>query len=144
MLTGARSNSLSQVADSSGYGWAIVKALSEAGATVAVGTWPPVLGIFEKGLSSGKMDEDLILSDGSKMALPKIYALDATFDYPEDVPEDVKTNKRYAGAGKYTISEVAKLVEADYGKVCRRCQKPHPAHHACSSLDAPAARIAPD
>lgn len=105
------------VADSSGYGWAIVKALSEAGATVAVGTWPPVLGIFEKGLSSGKMDEDLILSDGSKMALPKIYALDATFDYPEDVPEDVKTNKRYAGAGKYTISEVAKLVEADYGKI---------------------------
>ena len=35
------------VADSSGYGWAICKALAEAGATVTVGTWPPVLGIFE-------------------------------------------------------------------------------------------------
>ena len=56
------------VADSAGYGWAIVKALSEAGATVAVGTWPPVLAIFEKSLKSGKLDDDLILSDGSKMA----------------------------------------------------------------------------
>ena len=42
------------VADSSGYGWAICKALAEAGATVTVGTWPPVLGIFEKSLRSGE------------------------------------------------------------------------------------------
>lgn len=41
------------VADSSGYGWAICKALAEAGATITVGTWPPVLGIFEKSLSAG-------------------------------------------------------------------------------------------
>ena len=78
------------VADSAGYGWAIVKALSEAGATVAVGTWPPVLAIFEKSLKSGKLDDDLILSDGSKMAVPKIYPLDAVFDEPGDVPDDVK------------------------------------------------------
>ena len=39
------------VADSTGYGWAICKALAEAGATVTVGTWPPVLGIFQKSRS---------------------------------------------------------------------------------------------
>ena len=61
------------VADSSGYGWGIVKALSEAGATVAVGTWPPVLGIFEKSLKKGSFDEDSVLSDGSKMEIAKIY-----------------------------------------------------------------------
>jgi len=105
------------VADSSGYGWSIVKHLAAAGATVAVGTWPPVLGIFEKSLKSGKLDDDLILPDGTKMDPPKIYALDATFDYPEDVPEDVKTNKRYAGAGAYTISEVADQVAKDFGKI---------------------------
>ena len=27
------------VADSNGYGWAIAKALAEAGATITVGTW---------------------------------------------------------------------------------------------------------
>lgn len=35
------------VADSSGYGWAIARALASAGATIIVGTWPPVLKIFE-------------------------------------------------------------------------------------------------
>ena len=105
------------VADSSGYGWSIVKALTEAGATVTVGTWPPVLKMFEKSLSMGKLDEDLILSDGSKMTPPKIYPLDAMFDTPEDVPEDVATNKRYAGLKGFTISEVAEQVAEDYGKI---------------------------
>jgi enoyl-[acyl-carrier protein] reductase I len=105
------------VADSTGYGWAICKALAEAGATITVGTWPPVLGIFQKSLSSGKFDEDMILSDGSKMEIAKVYPLDAVFDEPDDVPEDVKSNKRYAGIDGYTISEVAKKIEADYGKV---------------------------
>ena len=105
------------VADSTGYGWAICKALAEAGATVTVGTWPPVLGIFEKSLKSGKFDEDMILSDGSKMEIAGIYPLDAVYDAPEDVPEDVMSNKRYAGLDGFTISEVAKKLEADYGKV---------------------------
>merc|ERR1712070_376618 len=98
------------VADSSGYGWAICKALAEAGATVTVGTWPPVLGIFEKSLRSGKFDEDSILSDGSVMKIDKVYPLDAVFDDPEDVPEETKKNKRYAGLDGFTISEVAAAV----------------------------------
>ena len=54
------------------YGWAICKALAEAGATVTVGTWPPILGIFEKSLKTGKFDEDSILADGSKMEIAKV------------------------------------------------------------------------
>ena len=61
------------VADSTGYGWAICKALANAGATITVGTWPPVLGIFEKSLSAGKFDEDMVLDDGSKMKIAKVY-----------------------------------------------------------------------
>ena len=68
------------VGDSSGYGWAICKALAEAGCKITVGTWPPVLGIFEKSLKSGKFDEDMVLSDGSKMSIEKVYPLDAVFD----------------------------------------------------------------
>jgi enoyl-[acyl-carrier protein] reductase I len=33
------------------------------------------------------------------------------------VPEDVMSNKRYAGLDGFTISEVAKKLENDYGKV---------------------------
>lgn len=105
------------VADSTGYGWAIAKALADAGATIIVGTWPPVLKIFEMGLKRGNFDDDSILSDGSKMTIDKVYPLDAVFDEPDDVPEDVKSNKRYAGLDGFTISEVAKQVEADYGKI---------------------------
>ena len=60
------------VADSSGYGWAICKALAEAGATVTVGTWPPVLGIFQKSLEKGSFDEDMKLEDGSKFEIAKV------------------------------------------------------------------------
>jgi len=105
------------VADSTGYGWAIAKALADAGATILIGTWPPVLKIFQMGLRKGSFDEDSTLSDGSKMEIAKIYPLDAVFDTPDDVPEEIKTNKRYVGLDGYTISEVAKAVEADYGKI---------------------------
>jgi len=105
------------IADSSGYGWAIAKALADAGATIIVGTWPPVLKIFQSGLRKGRFDEDSILSDGSKMVIEKIYPLDAVFDEPDDVPEEIKNNKRYAGLDGYTIAEVAAEVEKDYGKI---------------------------
>lgn len=105
------------VADSSGYGWAICKALAEAGATVTVGTWPPVLGIFEKSLKKGTFDEAMQLDDGSKFEIAKVYPLDAVYDVQEDVPEDVKNNKRYAGLSGYTIQEVADQIKADYGQV---------------------------
>lgn len=61
------------VADSSGYGWAICKALAEAGATVTVGTWPPVLGIFQKSLKKGSFDEDMKLEDGSLFEIAKVW-----------------------------------------------------------------------
>lgn len=61
------------VADSSGYGWAICKALAEAGATVTVGTWPPVLGIFEKSLKKGSFDDDMKLEDGSLFKIAKVW-----------------------------------------------------------------------
>merc|ERR1719428_2362186 len=105
------------VADSTGYGWAIAKALANAGATIIVGTWPPVLKIFQMGLRKGNFDEDSVLDDGSKMEIKNIYPLDAVFDSPDDVPEEIKTNKRYAGLDGYTIEEVAKAIEADYGKI---------------------------
>jgi len=105
------------VGDSSGYGWAICKALANAGATVTVGTWPPVLNIFQKSLSSGRFDEDMVLDDGSMMKIANVYPLDAVFDNPEDVPDDVKDNKRYAGLEGFTISECAAKVAADYGKI---------------------------
>jgi len=105
------------IADTSGYGWAIAKEMANAGATIIVGTWPPVLKLFTMALKKKSNDEARKLDDGSLMEIAKIYPLDASFDVPEDVPEEIKTNKRYAGLDGYTIQEVVDQVTKDYGKV---------------------------
>lgn len=105
------------IADDQGFGWAIAKHLAEAGAEIIVGTWTPVIRIFTKALESGRYDASRTLSDGSLMQFAKIYALDASFDRPEDVPQEIKENKRYQEMDGYTISEVAEKVKTDFGTI---------------------------
>src|SRR5687768_770361 len=114
-LTGKRAF-VAGVADDAGFGFAIGKALAEAGATVCVGTWPPALKIFMNLLERGKMDESLKLASGSKMAFEKIYALDAAYDTLADMPEEVRTNKRYAELGDPTIEGAANKFRQDFGE----------------------------
>jgi len=105
------------VADASGYGWAIARELANAGATVLIGTWPPVLKMFQMTLKKSATEKARTLDDGTLWSPAKIYPLDATFDTAEDVPEEVLENKRYKGVGAFTIQEVVDQVKEDYGKV---------------------------
>lgn len=105
------------IGDDQGYGWAIAKSLAEAGATVLVGTWVPLVKIFTSGLKSGKFDASRGLQDGSLLEFEKIYPIDCCYDTPEDVPEDIRENKRYKSAQGYTVSEVAQAVEIDFGSI---------------------------
>ena len=59
------------VGDDQGYGWAIAKSLAEAGATILIGTWTPMLKIFTMALENGKFDDSRKLSDGSLMQIAK-------------------------------------------------------------------------
>jgi enoyl-[acyl-carrier protein] reductase I len=104
------------VADDRGYGWAIVRALAQAGATICIGTWPPTLRIFTKSLERGKLD--LSIPGGGTIQFEKVYPFDAVYDSPADVPEDVRTDKRYIELKGYTIGEVADQVRADFGAPC--------------------------
>ncbi|KAG9134339.1 hypothetical protein Leryth_016224 [Lithospermum erythrorhizon] len=104
-------------ADDNGYGWAIAKSLAAAGAEILVGTWVPALNIFESSLRRGKFDKSRVLPDGSLMEISKVYPLDAVYDSPEDVPEDVKANKRYAGSSNWTVKEAAECVKQDFGTI---------------------------
>src|SRR3954469_19802465 len=113
-LTGRRAF-LAGVADDAGFGFAIAKALAEAGATVCVGTWPPALNIFQNLLERGKMDASRQLSSGKKLEFEKIYPLDAAYDRYDDMPEEIRTNKRYKDVGDCSIEGVAKRLTADFG-----------------------------
>lgn len=104
------------VADDGGFGFAIAKSLAEAGASVCVGTWPPALGIFTTLLRRGKLDESLVKSDGTKMEFERIYPLDAEFDTFEDVPEEVRENKRYKEHGDVSIQGTIERLKADFGE----------------------------
>src|SRR2546421_6071216 len=95
------------VADDAGYGFAITKALAEAGATVCVGTWPPALGIFKTMLERGKLDESLALPGGGKLAFERVYPLDADFDAAADVPAELRESKRYRDHGDVSIDGLA-------------------------------------
>ncbi len=105
------------IGDDQGFGWAIAKALAEAGAEILVGTWTPIYKIFTSSLESGKFDESRKLSDGSLLTFSKIYSLDAVFDTQNDVPQEIKENKRYKDVDGYTISEVAEAVKKDYHQI---------------------------
>jgi len=103
------------VADDGGFGFAIAKALAEAGATICVGTWPPAMGILEKLLERGKMDASMTLADGGKMAFERIYPLDAAFDTLADAPEEIRTSKRYVERGDFSVAGLAAALAADFG-----------------------------
>jgi enoyl-[acyl-carrier protein] reductase I len=106
------------VADDGGFGFAIAKALAEAGATICVATWPPALGIFQTMLERGKLDASRVLGDGSKLAFERIYPLDADYDVAEDVPAAVRESKRYRDLGDVSIQGLADRVTADFGDPC--------------------------
>ena len=104
------------VADDAGFGFAIAKALAEAGATVCVGTWPPALNIFQNLIERGKIDESRKLSNGQLLQFERIYPLDAAFDTLEEMPEELRQNKRYKDLGDPSVAGLVERLKADFGE----------------------------
>jgi len=103
------------VADANGFGFAIGKTLAEAGASVCIGTWPPALGILETLLRRGKLDDARRFSSGKLFEFERIYPLDAAYDRLEDVPQELRDNKRYLERGDFTIGGLAERLTRDFG-----------------------------
>src|SRR3954453_22508278 len=114
-LTGKRAL-VAGVSDDGGFGFAIAKALAEAGADICVGSWPPALGIFTKLLERGKMDESMRLSDGRKLEFARIYPLDAAYDTLAEAPDDIRENKRYKDQGDFSVEGMTARVRRDFGE----------------------------
>ncbi len=113
-LTGKRAF-IAGVADDGGFGFAIARALAEAGATICLGTWPPAMGIFENMLERGKIAESLKLQRGGSMVFERIYPLDAAYDTLEDAPAAIRENKRYRERGDFSIAGVVAHLHQDFG-----------------------------
>jgi enoyl-[acyl-carrier protein] reductase I len=113
-LTGKRAF-IAGVADDGGFGFAIARALAQAGASICVGTWPPAMNIFLNLLERGKMADSMRLPDGGTLVFERIYPLDAAFDTLEEAPADIRENKRYKERGDFSIHGVSELFKKDFG-----------------------------
>lgn len=105
------------IGDDHGFGWAIAKALHEAGAQVIAGTWTPMYKIFTTAFESGKFDESRRHTDGSMLEFAAIYPMDASFDTPDQVPEEIRQNKRYKDMSGYTLKEVSEAIQRDFSAI---------------------------
>lgn len=113
-LTGKRAL-VAGVADDNGFGFAIAKALAEAGASVCVATWPPALNIFLNLIERGKIDDSRRMSNGELLQFERIYPLDAAYDTLADAPEEIRTNKRYKDTGDFSIAGMTERLTSDFG-----------------------------
>ena len=113
-LTGKRAL-VAGVSDDGGFGFAIAKSLAEAGAEICVGSWPPALGIFLKLLERGKMDDSMRLVGGRKLEFARIYPLDAAYDTLDEVPAEIRENKRYKEQGDFSVQGLARRIQEDFG-----------------------------
>ncbi|MFQ5696890.1 MAG: enoyl-[acyl-carrier-protein] reductase [Myxococcota bacterium] len=113
---GGRRAFVAGVADDAGFGFAIARALASAGASVCAGTWPPAYGIFTKLLARGRIAESLALEGGGTLEFERIYALDAEFDRLEQVPLEVRENRRYKSHADFSIQGVAERFVSDFGE----------------------------
>jgi enoyl-[acyl-carrier protein] reductase I len=104
------------VSDDGGFGFAIAKALAEAGATICLGSWPPALGIFTKLLERGKMDQSMQLAGGGRLEFERIYPLDAAYDTLAETPAEVRENKRYKEVGDFSIQGMTGRLRDDFGE----------------------------
>jgi enoyl-[acyl-carrier protein] reductase I len=105
------------IGDDQGYGWGIAKECAEAGAQVVAATWVPLWKSFKERFEQGRYDQSRTLRRGGMLEFLEILPLDASYDTPDQVPEEVRSNKRYQGVASYTVSEFAQEIERLVGSI---------------------------
>jgi enoyl-[acyl-carrier protein] reductase I len=105
------------VGDNESFAWFISKALKAAGAKVVLACHPRVVGIVESFLTRDADKESRLLPGGGELTVEKILACDAAYDTMADVPDDVKTDRRYAKFADFSIQGMVDAVGQEFGGI---------------------------
>ncbi|AMV28649.1 Enoyl-[acyl-carrier-protein] reductase [NADH] FabI [Gemmata sp. SH-PL17] len=108
---------VSGVGDNISFAWYIGKTLQAAGATVVLACHPRVMGIVEGVLTRDVDRESRLLPDGSEFKPAKLFPCDASYDTMADVPDEIRTNRRYAQFPEYSIQGTVDAVAKEFGGI---------------------------
>jgi enoyl-[acyl-carrier protein] reductase I len=106
------------VGDNESFAWFIAKALNAAGAKIALACHPRVVGIVESILTRDADRESRQLPYGrGELKVEKVLPCDASYDTMADVPEEVRTDRRYAKFADYSIQGAVDAVGKEFGGI---------------------------
>jgi enoyl-[acyl-carrier protein] reductase I len=106
------------VGDNESFAWFISKALQAAGAKIVLACHPRMVGIVESILSRPQDAESRQLPYGGGEFKPeKVLPCDASYDTMADVPESVRSDRRYAKFPEYSIHGTVEAVGKEFGGI---------------------------
>lgn len=105
------------VGDNESFAWFISKTLKEAGAKIVLACHPRMVGIVESILTRDQDAESRKLSTGGELKVEKIYPFDASYDTMADVPESIRTDRRYAKFPEFSIQGTVDAVGREFGGI---------------------------
>lgn len=108
---------VSGVGDNQSFAWYIAKALRAAGAKILLAVHPRMYGIVDSILTRDADKESRLLPDGSEFKVEAMYACDAGYDTMDQVPDKVKSDKRYAKFSDYSIKGTIEAVGQKFGGI---------------------------
>ena len=105
------------VGDNDSFAWYIAKSLQAAGAKVVLACHPRVMGIVESFLTRDSDRPDRLLPDGSELKPEKMFPCDASYDTMDDVPPEVRSDRRFAKFPEYSIKGTMDAVGKEFGGI---------------------------
>ena len=105
------------VGDTESFAWFISKALQAAGAKVALACHPRMVSIVESILTRDGDRDSRLLPDGSEFKPVKVLPCDVSYDTMDDVPAEVKADRRYAKFPEYAIKGTVDAVGQEFGGI---------------------------
>ncbi|HEV3145809.1 MAG TPA: SDR family oxidoreductase [Gemmataceae bacterium] len=106
------------VGDNEGFAWYIAKALQAAGAKIVFACHPRLVNIVESIMTRDQDAESRELPFGAgSLKVEKILPCDVSYDTMADVPESVRTDRRYARYSEYSIQGTVDAVGKEFGGI---------------------------
>jgi enoyl-[acyl-carrier protein] reductase I len=107
------------VGDNESFAWFISKALAAAGAKIVLASHPRMVGIVETFLTRESDKDSRMLPYGAgELKVEKLLPCDVSYDTMDDVPDEVKNDRRYAKLNAdYSIEGVVNSVGKEFGGI---------------------------